>query len=139
MEKTFKYQQEINDMLKEGASMPELYMLDKMDSYRYVFRDDQSKSNLPAYIIKPKRKLKNPKLIGYSLSCFVTSQAAEDNYNNCLEHSPNFGKIAGDSLAEILLDCNDGKITAPSDNKHFSLFEYRGCDLNSKTHIIRHF
>lgn len=140
MGKAFKYQNEIDNMLNNGFSMPHLKTIDVIDSFRFVFCNDKAYSNLPVYIMKPKRQLKNPTVNGFALSCYTDAQKAEEKYNNILESVPNFVKTGGDSLAEIVLDANDGMVTEPTDEyTHFSLFEYSSCDLNKKTHILKNF
>lgn len=118
-------------------SMPKLFDIDTIKSYRYVFRHEPKKNNIPAYISKPKRKLKNPKVIGYALSCFENLLKAEEQYTNFKQTSKNFQKIAGDALAVCDLGHEDGKVTESNNATHFSLFEYSECDLNSKLQIIK--
>lgn len=117
--------------------MPKLFDIDTIKSYRYVFRHEPKKNNIPAYISKPKRKLKNPKVIGYALSCFENLLKAEEQYMTFKQTSKNFQKIAGDALAVCDLGHEDGKVTESNNATHFSLFEYSECDLNSKLQIIK--
>lgn len=137
MNKKFKYQSEIDELVEDKVSMPKLFDIDTIKSYRYVFRYEPQKNNIPAYISKPKRKLKNPKVIGYALSCYEDLLKAEEQYINFKRTSKNFQKIAGDALSVCDLDNEDGKVTKSTDTTHFSLFEYSECDLNSKLQIIK--
>ena len=137
MNKKFKYQSEIDELVEKDVSMPKLFDIDTIKSYRYVFRNEPDKNNIPAYISTPKRKLKNPKVIGYALSCYKDLLKAEEKYMDFKQTSTNFQKIAGDALAVCNLDNEDGKVTESNDITHFSLFEYSECDLNSKLQIIK--
>lgn len=137
MNKKFKYQSEIDELVDKDVSMPKLFDIDTIKSYRYVFRNEPNKNNIPAYIRTPKRKLKNPIVIGYALSCYKDLLKAEEKYMDFKQTSTNFQKIAGDALAVCNLDNEDGKVTESNDITHFSLFEYSECDLNSKLQIIK--
>lgn len=92
MNKKFKYQSEIDELVEKKVSMPKLFDIDTIKSYRYVFRHEPKKNNIPAYISKPKRKLKNPKVIGYALSCFENLLKAEEQYMTFKQTSKTFRK-----------------------------------------------
>lgn len=92
MNKKFKYQSEIDELVEKDVSMPKLFDIDTIKSYRYVFRNEPDKNNIPAYISTPKRKLKNPKVIGYALSCYEDLLKAEEQYINFNKHQQTFRK-----------------------------------------------
>lgn len=138
MDEIYKYQKEIDEMLADGkVSMPELSPIEHLISYRYIFKNNPQKSNLPVYVSSPKRKLKNKTIKGYALSCYTDAGKAEERFYNILSSSPNFRKTGGDALADCVLNKNDGMMSEIGEYTHFSLFEYASCNLNSKIHIIK--
>lgn len=60
MDEIYKYQKEIDKMLADGTvTMPELFPIEHLKSYRYVYKNNPLNSNLPVYVSSPRRKLKN--------------------------------------------------------------------------------
>lgn len=138
MGEIYKYQKEIDELLADGkVTMPELFPIEHMISYRYVYKNDPQNSNLPVYVSNPKRRLKNKTIKGYALSCYTDAEKAEEKFYSILDSCQNFRKTGGDALADCELDKNDGMISELGENTHFSLFEYASCNLNSKIHIIK--
>lgn len=138
MDKIYKYQKEIDEMLSDGeVTMPELFPIEHLRAYRYVYKNNPQNSNLPAYVSKPERKLKNKTIRGYALSCYTDEDKAEERFYNILSTYQNFRKTGGDTLVDCELDESDGMMSEPQEYTHFSLFEYAGCNLNSKIHIIK--
>lgn len=138
MDEIYKYQKEIDEILADGGvTMPELFPIEHLKSYRYVYKNNPLNSNLPVYVSSPRRKLKNKTIKGYALSCYTDAEKAEERFYNFLGLHQNFRKTGGDALADCELDKNDGKMSEIGDYTHFSLFEYASCDLNSKIHIIK--
>lgn len=138
MNKEYKYQKEIDAKLEQdGLSMPDLFPVDNLNAFRYVFRNNPSNSNLPVFVSSPKRSLKSKQIIGYALSCYTDSQKAEEKFYSILDTCKMFRKTGGDALAGVVLEKEDGAMSKVGDFTHFSLFEYVGCNLNKKIHILK--
>lgn len=64
MNKEYKYQKEIDAKLEQdGLSMPDLFPIDNLNAFRYVFRNNPSNSNLPVFVSSPKRSLKSKQIM----------------------------------------------------------------------------
>jgi len=138
----FKYQSEIDALIKEGVEMPVLVEPNDKESFRYIFDSDHSNNHMPVYLIQPKRMLKlkkqnQLKCCGYSLSCFENEESAIYSFNRITKVTPNFWKTAGNSLCYGVIKNSFGLITEVNKNLHFALFEYKNCDLSRHFSIIR--
>lgn len=129
---TYKYQSYIDALLLEGCAMPELYMPDGKESYRFIFLNDETRNHLPVCIMNPKRQLPgSQKLAGYSLSCFADGDKAEEKYRTLQRSFKLISTAIGDGLAKGNLCNEDGAITKENEQtSHFELFEYTTCNLN---------
>ena len=101
--------------------MPELFPIENLISYRYVYKNNPLNSNLPVYVSSPGHKFKNKTIKGYALSCYTDAEKAEERFYNILSSSPNFRKTGGDALANCVLDKNDGMMSEIGEYTHFSL------------------
>ena len=81
MDEIYKYQKEIDEMLADGkVSMPELFPIEHLTSYRYVYKNNPLNSNLPVYVSSPGHKFKNKTIKGYALSCYTDAEKAEERF-----------------------------------------------------------
>ena len=102
--------------------MPELFPIENLISYRYVYKNNPLNSNLPVYVSIPGHKFKNKTIKGYALSCYTDAEKAEERLYNILSSSPNFRKTGGDTLADCVLDKNDGMMSEIGEYNRFLLF-----------------
>ena len=141
-ERKFKYQKQIDELLKAGCELPMLYAPNNMDACRFAFSDISIQNHLPQYMTNPKRLLQdiakgNATTSLLSLSCFTTSVKAEKFYNNLRKAFRNISTTIGDSLAEGKLGNDDGLKTDSAENGHFDFYEYEGCNLNNTFQITK--
>ncbi len=142
MNERFKYQSEIDELVKEGAEMPSnLVPPEEIQSYRYVFDKEHPHNHIPVYLINPKRMLqhrKSDKLTcwGYSLSCFADKEFAIEKFNKISKHNKNFWKTVGNCICSGAIQNSFGLISKPVYTPHFVLFEFEGCDLSPHFEII---
>ena len=132
--KKFKYQSEIDALINKGKKMPDIFLPENKEAYRFVFCRSII-NHLPVYIQKPQRALKDNAVVeGYALSCFETRDAADKMQQRLVAK---FNAI-GDSLCCGIIENPDGMITAPSPaSRHFELFEFENCDLSTKFKVIK--
>lgn len=141
-EKKFKYQQWIDQLVKEGCLLPPLYAPDNMQACRFVFSSNDGRNHIPQYVAQPKRMLQdvakgrsNTSLL--ALSCFVTAHQAESFYANLRKAFKNAVNSIGDALAEGTLANDDGMKTSESGNGHFDFYEFENCDLNKTFKVTK--
>ena len=136
---TYKYQAEIEALIRQGLKMPEVVKPNNIKGFRFVFRTDLSKSYLPNYIMKPQRAIINGQrkvdIGGYALSCFTQKDKAIKFYHLLSKNMRNISKAIGDGISSGIVTNEDGNITIPASNGHYNLFEFPSCDL-SKTFTL---
>ncbi len=138
-----KYKDEIRHLdINYGEGLhTQVFDIENLKAFRFVFKDKPEKNHLPVYINSPKRTLggTNRKVCieGYALSCLETLEAAENYFNYLINSAPNIPKSIGNSIAEGILTTLDGVVENPDTHKHFELFEYENCNLSSKFVTIK--
>lgn len=136
----YKYQTEIDGLLKTGLQMPNgLHNPVNKRVFRFVFADPANPNNhKPVYIQNPIRRNQGTiSVSGYALSCFETQQNAETKFYALVGKFPKFARTAGDSLCSGLLDSADGEITNSNNEGHLDLFEYPNCNLSTKFTVVK--
>ena len=134
----FKYQQQIDGLIKSGLTLPELFSPNGLTAFRFAFKDDKEKNHLPVSVINPSRVLPDDlKFSGYALSCYDDEQKAVFRYKNLCKLNKKMRLTLGDSLCYGKLENNDGLISEiETFSRHFDFYEYANCDL-SKTFTIK--
>ncbi len=96
-------------------------------SYRFEF--EENPQHLPVYVQDPKRITPDALRItsGFGLSCFSDIESATMFVNANRRRKKFFQKI-GDSIFRGTITPNDGAVTVPLLNGHFTLFEYSDCN-----------
>ena len=135
----FKYQHEIDKLLKLGLKMPNLYSPNNLMAYRFIFKDDDENNHKPVCIQNPNRVLPDDlKFSGYALSCYDNEEKANARY---FELCKTFKKVKftiGDSLCGGIITNDDGKISEiDTKTRHFDLYEYSNCNLSNTFTIKR--
>lgn len=127
--KQFKYHIEIEQAVKAGASLPELYAPNDKEAFRFVFSTQPERNHLPVCISNPKRVL--PPAIrtsGYALSCFGIEEKALLRYATLKRSFSHIAKTIGDALARGIITDDKGWITKEDENStHFDFYEFECC------------
>lgn len=139
----YKYQTEIEALNECKIKCPpeELYSF-AGTLYRFVHPEDckeYKNNNLPVAKIKPERRLENNTkcVANASLSCFDTDKEAEMFLLKRSIDNKKIYKSVGCCIGEFQVAESDGARTVSAPNGHFSFFEYKGTDLNTKYKIQR--
>lgn len=134
----YKYQLNIDTLIKKGIPMPHLHQPNDMAACRFTFMQPNSNCHKPVCIQNPARVLPdNVKMSGYALSCFNNSKKAEKRYLAIRKSFKRAPLVIGDAICEGKLTNDDGMVTeADNDSGHFDLYEFPQCDL-SKTFKIK--
>jgi hypothetical protein len=140
----FKYEEFICDLGIECP--PPDYGRKERVCFRFVFEcsDTRHYSNfLPGPLQPPKRGLlprtpEDPKdlCMSYALSFFISMDSARRKINSLLKHFKKADIMLGTHIAQGILDQNDGVMSEPNRQGHFSLHEFRNARLDSKFVII---
>lgn len=127
-----KYKAEIDDLLRQGEILPELYSPEAKVAYRFVFATEPERNHLPVCVANPRRVLPpGIKTSGYALSCFENEEKAELRYRILNKTFKLISKTIGDSIAEGILNACDGMMTQPdAQTAHFDLYEFSSFDGN---------
>ena len=140
MPKPFKYQRQIDELIKQGCKLPPLFSPDNWEACRFAFSASCRSNHIPQYVSNPRRMLND--ITGekattslLALSCFKDEIKAVKFYKALCLSMRNAALTIGDSLAKGFLTKQDGLVTHPSANSHFDLYEYPECDLNQTFHI----
>ena len=138
----FKYQQQIDELLRSGCRLPELFAPDNIQACRFAFSEEGHQNHVPQYMNNPKRMLQDintgkASTSFLALSCFTTAEKAEAFYASLRKAFRNVSISVGESLAEGYLTNEDGRKTVSAANGHFDFYEYEGCDLNKTFQITK--
>lgn len=136
----FKYQQEIDEL--ECACPPSKFSEANRKSYRWVHEDFGHPNNfLPVVKIEPNRLEElNPcsqKCSGYGLSLFTDLSKAESKLKTLLDRKPNLVDVFGNCIAEGQVEESDGVLDTPRKDGHFTIHEYKNCNLTTKFKTIK--
>ena len=137
----FKYQSQIDKLLSLGYKLPPLIAPEDKDACRFASSLPDAQNHVPQYMSNPKRMLHDMSANKattslLALSCFESETKATKFYSALQKSNPRAVKSIGDSLAEGVITDDDGRITEPTANGHFDLYEYVQCDLNKTFKII---
>lgn len=142
MQKKYKYQTQIDELIAIGCHMPVLHEPDNMSACRFAFSNSSCVNHVPQYMLHPKRMLQDlargratTSLL--SLSCFTEPSKALTFYRNLQKVFKNISSAIGDSLSEGVLGNGLGLKTETADNGHFDFYEFEGCDLNQVFRITQ--
>ncbi len=129
---SFKYQNEIERLINSGLKLPVLYPPNGIESFRYVFADDNPANHKPVSILNPSRQLPDElKFSGYALSCYDRETAAVDRYKSLCKINKKMRLTIGDALCFGNLQNTDGMISSVNpETRHFDLFEFENCNLS---------
>lgn len=129
MKRKFKYQENINQVVSAGATLPELLSADNKQSFRYVFSANPEKNHLPVCVVNPRRVLPMDVITsGFALSCFGNEEKAKCRYNALKQSFKQIIKTIGDALSEGIITEQDGMVTIEAEStSHFDFYEYEEC------------
>ncbi len=135
----FKYQKQMEGLLKEGLKMPELHSPCGMEAYRYVFSNGDNRNHKPVLVLNPTRSLPDElKFSGYALSCFDNEDKAVSRYRKLCKTRKKISLVLGDALSFGHLNDTDGMISnVDLDTRHFDFYEFENCDLSNTFSIKR--
>lgn len=138
----YKYQNELDYYIQQGALIPALHDPKVKEAYRYVFANEPQKNHLPPHKLHPNRLLQqikngNVDLSGFALSNLETKKEASAFYRYLCKICKNAKKQIGDSMSYGIINSGDGMITSTDSYGHFDLYESDSCDLASSFKIIQ--
>lgn len=133
----FKYQDLIDGVLAEGVELPALMPIAEEMAYRFISTTNPDQNHLPAYVRKPQRLIQDREkerlaTTNFALSCFPSEESATAFYSFLKKGMKHISQNIGDALSEGLLVSNDGLKTEEDEHRHYDLYEFEGCNLNTK-------
>lgn len=134
--RVFKYQAEID---KFTCDLSDFTEREARTSYRWTFDPIEDPRNfLPVYLRQEDRP--RDTCLGWSLSMYETQQQAEARLKFITKDKDKAYKKLGTHTAAGILCAADGKSDTASIKSenfgHFEHFEYEGCNLTPKFHIV---
>jgi hypothetical protein len=132
---TFKYAAEMASL---ACCPPSDVVPCDREVYRFVHKEIADTRNFMCVRkLSPTRKLKpEHRCSGLGLSLFVSEEKAIKRYKELKSYIPNLEKTLGNSLAAGIIKPDDGRMSLPSTNGHFDLWEAEGANLVDQFRII---
>lgn len=135
-----KYQDFINEVLEEGVELPPLMPIAEETAYRFISTTNPDQNHLPGYVRNPKRLIQDRErgrleTTNFALSCFPTEESASAFFTYLKKAMKHIGQKVGDALSEGVLTTEDGLKTKEDEHCHYDLYEFEGCDLNTKFNL----
>ena len=129
----FKYQNEIDGLVKMGLKLPDLYQPNVIIGFRYVYSEDNPNNHKPVSVLNPSRQLPDElKFSGFALSCYDDEKAAVARYRNLCKINKKIRLVLGNALCSGKLQNTDGLMSSVNiETRHFDFFEFESCNLSN--------
>jgi len=113
-----------------------------LHAYRWIQEDINAENNfLPVSIIKPSRldgcDSCQEKCKYFGLSMFDNEKKAEERLKSFILRKPMLAEVFGNSIAEGVLNEEDGVVDYPDGFGHFNLYESANSDIKSKFSFLK--
>ena len=132
---SFKYADAIKD-IKDCP--PDTCSSRRTQAFRVVFSDPpNTQSFLPVAMRNPGRRLDPKSLcIAYGLSFFDSIGHLKAKMRILKKNYPRIEATIGSKIAEGVIEQKDGKSNTPNSSGHFTLHEFRECELHKKFTVV---